>query len=376
MPYIPLKDQSINLVVTSPPYFGLRSYDIPSSVWGGDPTCKHEWDFFIRKGQSGGKNSEKLQIKGEENFQIVHDQDQGYCTVCGAWFGQHGSEPTIAMFLEHEVEIFREVRRVLRDDGVLFLNMGDSYNGSGGAGGDYAKGGLREGQPKYKPIQQANLKRKDLMGIPWRLAIALQDDGWYLRSDIIWSKPNNLPEGRIDRPSKSHEYIFLLTKSEKYFWNYAYKENVGKPSERRKTFRGGRYVNNETYNNSRGLKDKPSVSNDRPSIEGTRPRTVWTIATQGYTGAHFATFPEKLVEKCIALACPKGGVVFDPFLGSGTVVQVAQRMGRIGIGTELGWDYIQQAKVRTGRTALSRWQGETQAQGETALSDLPLFGEL
>ena len=252
-----LPDRSVHCVMTSPPYWGLRDYGVE---------------------------------------------------------GQIGLEPTPEEYVEKMVEVFREVRRVLRDDGTLWLNLGDSYNGSWGAGGDYAPGGLKAGQPKYPGRRISALKPKDLVGIPWRVAFALQADGWYLRSDIIWSKPNPLPESVTDRPTKSHEYVFLLAKQARYFYDVdAVRERIGESVRMAASFRdGGIYTNNRSFNNH-GVKQKATHGDGAPSYSGRNRRTVWEIATQPMPEAHFATFPEALVEPCIKAgtsergACPKCG---------------------------------------------------------------------
>jgi DNA modification methylase len=224
--------------------------------------------------------------------------------------GQLGLEKTPEEYVAKMVEVFREVRRVLRDDGTLWLNLGDSYTGSGvndgrtNAGlnqGNAREGNLGSSRPNTK-IE--GLKPKDLVGIPWRVAFALQADGWYLRSDIIWAKPNPMPEGVTDRPTKSHEYIFLLSKSARYFYDA---EAIAEAC-----------VNDNTTRNK---------------------RSVWTVATAPRKGSHFATFPLELPELCIKAGTKQGDVVLDPFLGSGTVAEVARLNNRIGLGFELNPKY-------------------------------------
>ena len=241
-----LPADSVHCVVTSPPYFGLRDYGVE---------------------------------------------------------GQIGLEPTPELFIAKMVEVFREVRRVLRPDGTLWLNIGDSYNGSGGAGGDYADGGLKDGQPKYPGRHIGTLKPKDLVGIPWRLAFALQADGWWLRSDIIWHKPNPMPESVTDRPTKSHEHVFLLTKNARYFYDaeavkeaaeYGYSTEIGAKIWNRSGVPG-------EMGHTPGARTIPGNG-------GTRNlRDVWTIPSQPYPEAHFATFPEALVEKPILAGTSEKG---------------------------------------------------------------------
>ena len=240
-----LPDKSVQCCVTSPPYYGLRDYGID---------------------------------------------------------GQIGMEETPELFVSKIVEVFREVKRVLRDDGTLWLNFGDSYNGSGGSGGDYADGGLREGQPKVYGNKVATLKPKDMIGIPWMVAFALRADGWYLRSDIIWSKPNPMPESVSDRPTKAHEYVFLMTKSARYFYDAdAIREKYESPKE------APRDKSVEGYNESMPNGRWSPGERDYYSSGGRNRRTVWEIATQPTPEAHFATFPEALVEPCIKAGTSERG---------------------------------------------------------------------
>jgi site-specific DNA-methyltransferase (cytosine-N4-specific) len=219
--------------------------------------------------------------------------------------GQIGLEQTPEAYVAEMVGVFREVWRVMADDGVLWLNLGDSYNGSGGAGGDYGVGGLKEGQPKYPGRKVETLKPKDLVGIPWRVAFALQADGWWLRQDIIWAKPNPMPESVADRCTKAHEYLFMLTKSARYYF-----DNVA--------------IAEPTRNK----------------------RSVWTITTKPFKGAHFAVMPEALVEPCVLASSRPNDLVLDPFTGSGTVGVVALKHGRNFIGTELNPEYAEIARNR------------------------------
>jgi DNA modification methylase len=275
-----LPDQSVQMCVTSPPYFGLRDYG--------------------------------------------HD-------------GQIGLEATPDAFVAELVGVFREVKRVLRDDGTLWLNLGDSYTGAANSGG----ANKNDGGPAYRvgnlPPKQGNgLKSKDLIGIPWRVAFALQADGWYLRSDIIWHKPNPMPESVTDRPTKSHEYIFLLTKSEWYYYDAA---AVAEPAQDgAKAFNGSpTYADGDR--NDAGRRDKNA-------IETRNKRSVWTVSTSPYKGAHFATFPPALIEPCIKAGSREGDVVLDPFGGAGTTGLVADRLGRSSVLCELNPTYAKMAADR------------------------------
>lgn len=285
--------------------------------------------------------------------------------------GQLGLEKTPEEYVAKMVEVFREVKRVLKKEGTVWLNLGDSYNGSGKAGSnpEYQDRHTEFGKPSVHkerfgmPTDVEDLKPKDLVGIPWRVAFALQADGWYLRSDIIWHKPNPMPESVTDRPTKSHEYIFLLTKSSKYYFDQeAVKEEATGYDGRRDTlYKGGtkdmactgqhqrwkRRKNDDTNygGNGNGFKDHSGYNKlENPYVRNIR--SVWTIPTSPYPEAHFATFPPKLIEPCILAGCPENGIVLDPFIGSGTVAQVATLHRRNWIGIELNPEYIKLADKR------------------------------
>lgn len=252
---------------------------------------------------------------------------------------QIGLEETPEDYVAKLVSVFREVRRVLKDDGTLWLNLGDSYNGSGGAGGDYNVGGLKEGQPKYKGRNINTLKPKDLIGIPWMVAFALRADGWYLRQDIIWNKPNPMPESVTDRCTKAHEYIFLLTKSARYYYDAeAIKEKMICGAHDKRARQGRKRFPTETVNGIRGnTPDK--------IYEFANKRSVWTVTTKPFSEAHFATFPEKLIEPCILTTRPDA-VIYDPFGGAGTTGLVALRADRSFIMSELNPEYVKIAEKR------------------------------
>lgn len=274
-----MKSGIFNMCVTSPPYWGLRDY------------------------------GEKDQI---------------------------GLEDSPDQYVKKLVDIFREVRRVLRDDGTLWLNLGDSYCGTGDKGENrdkkYPEG--RNGQKVAVNNSIEGLKRKDLVGIPWRVAFALQEDGWYLRQDIIWQKTNPMPESVKDRCTRAHEYIFLLSKKGKYYFDsnaikekakYAFDDRGARSDSRRGT----------GYNSMNG---KTGLFRNK--------RSVWTVSTQPFKGEHFAAFPQKLIEPCIFAGCPEGGLILDPFFGAGTTGLVAKKNNRDFVGIELNKKYVQIAKER------------------------------
>ena len=257
--------------------------------------------------------------------------------------GQIGLEKSPEEYIEKLVAIFREVRRTLRDDGTLWLNLGDSYAGSGGMGSwvdRKAKRGMVKINDYYRNNPIKGLKPKDLCMIPARVALALQADGWWLRQDIIWHKPNPMPESVKDRCTKSHEYIFLLSKNKIYYFDAdAIKEN-GTISAGTKGAKGSE----ERYSQV-GVNSRPP---EYKIYDGKRnKRSVWTVPTKPFSEAHFAVFPPDLIVPCILAGCPEGGIVLDPFFGSGTTGEVANRLGRYFCGIELNEKYIEIAQRRT-----------------------------
>lgn len=304
-----LADQSVHCCITSPPYFGLRDYGVD---------------------------------------------------------GQLGLEPTPDEFVKALVNVLREVRRVLRDDGTLWLNLGDSYAGSWG------KQGRKETRGTQRPVNGAmmqqvhdgrypttgsktgsldrmpGLKNKDLIGIPWRVAFALQADGWYLRQDIIWQKPNPMPESVRDRCTKAHEYVFLLSKSPRYYFDHdaikedAVGEQTGKAASfKREDSKRAQTIPGQAYGTHRPDRDDVAYNDEKRNR-----RSVWTVATRSFKGAHFATFPPDLIEPCVLAGCPLGGFVLDPFGGSGTTAGVALKHGRNAILCELNPEYAELVPAR------------------------------
>jgi DNA modification methylase len=257
--------------------------------------------------------------------------------------GQIGLEPTPDEYVAKLVEVFREVRRVLRDDGTLWLNLGDSYNASPGQRKVTDKAGEKQatslGSIGAASRSVDGLAAKQLLGIPWRVAFALQSDGWYLRSDIIWHKPNPMPESVTDRPTKAHEYLFLLAKSQKYYYDAAAIE------EDAKWERWGDQTEKKQHAGTAGHLGGKTLA-ELPVRDKKNRRTVWTVATQPYSGAHFATFPPALIEPCILAGCPEGGTVLDPFGGAGTTGLVADRLQRNALLIELNPEYAQMARDR------------------------------
>jgi site-specific DNA-methyltransferase (cytosine-N4-specific) len=390
-----LESGSVRCCVTSPPYWGLRDYG--TAQWeGGAADCDHAYNHGTQ-----GKTGERA----DRTFtaQAVY---RNQCRKCGAQRvdQQLGLETTPEEYIARMVEVFAEVRRVLVRAGTLWLNIGDSYAADAGAdrkpttlaGARVPAGWTNRSQPKRihaasrhgkdcdpkrgdaangQPYKHTagNFKPKDLCMMPARVAIALQADGWYLRSDIIWHKPNPMPESVTDRPTKAHEYLFLLAKSERYYYDAeAIQEKASDDtharyargrSETHKWADGG--PGNQTIAKSFEHMRKPGVNpkcaeagsgikmNDSFSaavkdvVEFRNKRSVWTIPTEPFPEAHFATFPQKLIEPCIMAGCPSGGTVLDPFAGSGTTGLVAKRLGCEFIGIELNAEYIEIAERRT-----------------------------
>ena len=328
---------SVRTCVTSPPYFGLRDYGTAS--WdGGDPECPHTGKPMATKANINRNTGGGNDVKNATALEFFRER----CERCGAMRidSQMGLEETPDAYVAEMVLLFREVWRVLSDDGTLWLNLGDSYSGSGKgpAGNLGAKHDERNMEhTKASGNVPIGLKPKDLIGIPWRVAFALQADGWYLRQDIIWAKPNPMPESVTDRCTKSHEYVFLLSKSARYYYdNVAIKEPAQDWGTRDRT--NGKY-----HNEGSGLTPQSGLEK---SYETRNKRDVWTIASKPFKGAHFAVMPEALVEPCVLAGSAEGDTVLDPFTGSGTVAVVALRHGRNFVGTELNPDYGEIAKDR------------------------------
>ncbi len=270
--------------------------------------------------------------------------------------GQIGLEKTPAEYVAALVDVFEGVRELLADDGVLWLNLGDSYAGYHGnknsevptsSTNGWTNGHNENKRGDARP-QDIGLKPKDLIGIPWRVAFALQADGWYLRQDIIWHKPNPMPESVTDRCTKSHEYIFLLSKSERYFFDSeAMREPCSEDMQRRAAKGHTRGANGKV---DASRQDADTLRGEHAKVidvsNGRNRRSVWTVATKPYKGAHFATFPPDLIRPCILAGCPKDGTVLDPFGGSGTTALVALEEGRKAILCELNTDYIALAHKR------------------------------
>ncbi len=401
---------SIDLVVTSPPYWGLRDYGSETvRIWGGDPACEHEWvDDSTKFGNMGG---------GEENRKEVWDSNmrdklpkRNFCVHCGAWRGSLGLEPHPQLFIDHLVEICREIRRVLKPSGTFWLNLGDTFYGSGGKGGQYEKFMPDKGQPDhYRQSSKTRsnwLQPKQKLMMPARVAIALQKDGWVLRSDVIWHKPNHMPSPVKDRLTCAYEHVFLFAKARRYYFDL---EAIRKPHQGRASGNKERMYFPDPRQNGREHFGRNFPWD--PKVKGKNPGDVWRIPTTPFPGAHFATFPPKLIEPIVKAGSPRWlcsrcgkprtritertevltrpgiktkdeglegirndidrrrfrpiadfktvgwsdcgcgegwnpGVVLDPFGGSGTVGQVARKLGRRFILIEIKPEYAAIARQR------------------------------
>jgi site-specific DNA-methyltransferase (cytosine-N4-specific) len=292
-----LPSESVNCVITSPPYWGLRAYGTDPQVWGGDRACNHQWIESTKYvGSGSGIGSHRTWKAGKSNADRVRNvrhKVSESCSLCGAWRGELGQEHSAQEFVQHLSEVFAQVYRVLRPDGVCWINIGDSYDKTKRAG-----------------------RGKGLALIPQRLAIALSDMDWIVRSEVVWEKPNACPESMGDRPTSAWEPIWMLSKSEKYWF------------------------------------DLEPLAEQAISEEGTRRgRNIWSINTCSVDG-HIAPFPPELVRRALLSSCPPGGTVLDPFFGSGTVGRVAQEFGRKAIGIEVNPEFAEVAANRIGQLVL------------------------
>lgn len=313
---------SIHCIATSPPYYGLRDYATNPQVWDGDPNCVHDWQGFTKKGQSGGTKSAKVQIKGAANFQVVPDKEQAACTKCGAWRGELGQEPTPAAFVTHLVTIFTALKPLLHTSGTLWVNLGDSYASQGGGQvvqtrNPNRKGGSDSQNQGRSRVPPPGAKPKDLLGIPWTFALAMREAGWFLRADIIWAKRNPMPESVTDRPTKSHEYIFLFSKSEQYFFDHvAAREalSVDAKSLSRGLLAAGRNMrtvqwsaDEQDFRRWLALQPEAAILLERYAADR-GSTSVMDVTTVPYPGAHFAVWPPKLAQRMIQAGSSEKGV--------------------------------------------------------------------
>ena len=357
-------DESINCCVTSPPYWALRDYGTDGVVWDGDADCEHEFELETKEKIS--QDFTKLHIwsedgrdrhAGDKTVIIKSIISNGFCNKCGAWKGQLGLEPDFNLYIKHLCDIFDEVKRVLRKDGTCWVNLGDTYNNSAN-GGKLAsdKSGLCSGKGRNPKLDNSNfvyrnlqdLPNKSLCNIPSRFSIEMQNRGWILRNKIIWHKPNCMPSSVTDRFTVDFEEIFFFVKNKKYWfeqqlepWQDNNQNDINRAINGHKKYNGK--FKDEDKKGSFAFSESKVAGDPR---KGRNKRTVWKIPTQPFPGAHFAVFPEKLVETPIKAGCPKDGVVLDPFMGSGTVALKSLKENRNFIGIEINPDYIDMAYNR------------------------------
>ena len=404
-----LEDESIDCIVTSPPYFGLRDYGTgkweggdpncdhvanskatkvqgnpefnknrPSReetkykgyyeavcpkcgaekvdyVWGGDENCEHEWSKESPRRRRSEKDIVAPSLTKVHSTPNLKETDM--CHKCGAWMGGYGLEPTPEQYIKNTLLIFDELKRVLKPQGTVWWNIGDSYNATNGFSrnkGYWKREGRKGGSDDKKALKHEYIKVKDLMMIPARVAIAVAEHGWYLRSEIIWHKPNPMPESVKDRPTSAHEKIYLFAKNRKYYYDA---DAIRVPQKTESIKRAGRdyWDTNKieagnyaipNIESAKKLNQKVLDTVEEGKIPMANKRNVWTVTTKPFRGAHFAVFPPDLIEPCIKAGCPVGGTVLDPFGGSGTTGLVANNLGRDAVLIELNKDYVDIAKKR------------------------------
>jgi len=315
-----LDDKSIDMSITSPPYWGLRDYgDETVSVWDGDEKCKHEWNKYTRDSNKYDKKpttgtTGKQAIIGSTNYSFIPERIQGFCVKCGAWKGQLGLEPTPDLYINHLCNIYDEVKRVLKNTGTCWINIGDNYT-----------------------------TNKSLSCIPFKFALEMINRKWILRNTIIWHKPNAMPTSVKDRFTVDCEYLFFFVKNKKYHFEQQF-EPYTKPMNRW----GGETLKADgvsTWDDGTGQSTYRN-RNMRPNPKGKNKRTTWTINTKSFPEAHFAVYPEELIETPIRAGCPKDGTVLDPFIGAGTTAVVAMKLNRNFIGFEINQEYVDIANKR------------------------------
>lgn len=383
---------SVRTVVTSIPFYGLRDYQTAPQVWDGDPACPHDWrghgvkHYAPRRDHDGRdfgptRNQEPTRAATGKPIPLG-----ATCDRCGAWLGELGQEPSLSLYTAHVVQVFAAVKRVLAPDGTLWLNVGDSYSNAGQSGNDRRAGQANGGKAHYTPTEGRG--EKQLLGVPWRVAFALQDAGWILRNDIIWAKPAPMPESVTDRCTKAHEYLFLFSQQPDYYCDMAAiaEATTNSHGSGNGYARGARlsYQNGDGTPRGSDAPWQPAATRNRRDVwtipydpcdweyclacstfyEGTARRRIW-YTTDPATGAkvqhcpaceatdawvdHYAMWPPALPALCIRAGSRPGDTVLDPFVGSGTTVRVAVEWGRVGVGIDLNPAFIQLADTMTAR---------------------------
>ena len=331
-----LEDNSIDCVVSSPPYYGLRDYG--TATWkGGNDNCNHI------------EPSGSIKFPGRDTQAHDKRQYKNICKKCGAKRidEQFGLEKTYQDYIANTVKVFETFKPKLKDTATIWWNVGDTYAMSSMRGKDSLFRSIDQSKSGIRNVKRSipiGLKAKDLMMIPNRVAIALQDAGWYIRSEIIWHKPNPMPESIRDRPTSCHEKIWLITKNKKYYYDAdAIKEHVVESSKKLNMLPG---VGGKKYGNNDSKEHLTKSGKETENRLVKNKRNVWKVSTKPFKEAHFATFPKDLIEPCIKSGCPEGGVVLDPFGGAGTTGIVAQSLNRQAILIELNPEYIEISKNR------------------------------
>ena len=383
-----LEPKSVQCVVTSPPYFGLRKYPGPPSLFGGNADCDHEWTIgatsntkLANQGNTNGYSGDKVD-PGKVHATTEAPAPPEECAKCDAWKGQLGHEPTPQMFVDHMMEIIGNIHRVLKDDGIFWLNIGDSYAGSGRGHGSIKMGTIQRGHARatsnLTPERSGTVRRKSMMLIPERIVLAMLDAGWIIRRTVVYHKTAPMTESMKDRPTKSWEPVYMCVKEPMYFYDW---ESLATPLQPQSAQRYERAWNEnpeKNYDHPNAMDPGRVQRNTRKAYEGraTRDyegqgaqtpgdvknriletheglvniRDVWTISNEGYKGAHTATFPVELPYRCIALSTKRGDLVLDPFSGAASTGVAARKLGRRYIGIEIDAETARDAEQRMERT--------------------------
>ncbi len=351
-----LPDESVDCVVTSPPYWALRDYGkSASAIWDATRPCKHVWAVSARLKRTSRRSTARVWNHQKRVGDFVNKSS--FCTKCGAWRGQFGLEPNFDLYLQHLIAIFDDVQRVLKKTGTLWVNLGDTYAGSWGS---YAPN-----RPDCKPSKESTtwyrraysdrsfrppssfkqrVRERSLCMIPSRFAVAMTDRKWILRNEIIWHKPNAIPSSAKNRFTDDFEKLFFFVKSKKYCFEQQFENSQGKDDRK---WAGSDETDGSIIRT--GSRAGAQRTKRYGKTSGRNKRCMWRIPTKSFPDAHFAVFPEQLIETPIRAGCPPGGLVLDPFMGSGTTAIVASKLGRNFLGFEVNCDYVKLARRRLTR---------------------------
>lgn len=372
-----MPNESVDCCITSPPYWGLRDYGTKPLVWDGRPDCRHKWKTGKQIWHSDRGSNKRKEIF-DRSFQTKGTLSDT-CKKCGAWRGSLGQEPGMELYVKHLCDIFDEVKRVLKKTGTCWVNLGDTYQGSpvSGKEGGFS-GRAARNNPQYakaitiKNRPRSGLPDKCLCGIPSRFSIEMINRGWILRNEIIWHKPNAMPASVKDRFTVDFEKLFFFVKSGRYYFEQQFQPlAISTPGRYARGVKKTNKYHEQRWSGARGLcKPRSNIkhtdrsmgtggsgiighsgyfqANGRPLFnpKGRNKRCVWSITTKAFSGAHFAVYPPDLIETPIKAGCPKGGLVLDPFFGSGTTAVVSRNLNRNFVGIELSLNYIKIAEKR------------------------------